>query len=110
MLDGWRDCSSRISRYSIVKEGIITMLMLYLGECKHYKCVDEREGAVDVRAVTIEQSEESTAENVRMAQQEDDIGPLLKWKVDNRPQPAWEDVSSESLTLKRYGPTGNLCE
>lgn len=71
------------------------------GECKHCRKVDEREGTVDIRAVTITQSEEWTAEKVRTAQQEDsDVGPLLKWKEENRQRPGWEEVSPESPTLK----------
>lgn len=53
----------------------------------------------------------STAENVKKAQQEDsDIGPLVKWKEENRPRPGL----SGSPTLKAMRalweslPVGNV--
>lgn len=63
--------------------------------------VDESEGTVDVRVVTMVLSDEWTVEKVRKVQQEDsDICPLHKSKEDNRPRRGWEDVSPGSPTLK----------
>lgn len=50
----------------------------------HCKRVNVREYTAYIRAVTIKQSEEWTAEIIRKTQQKDsDIGPLLKQKEDN---------------------------
>lgn len=51
---------------------------------KHSRKVDENEGTMDIKAVTIELSREWTAEEIRKARQEDsDDGPLLQWKEDH---------------------------
>lgn len=58
---------------------------LYKRPCRECKRVDEHEGTVvDVRGVTIEQSNQWTAENVSKARQEEsNIGRLLKFKKNN---------------------------
>lgn len=71
------------------------------GDCKHCRRVDEREGVADIRAVTIEQDENWTTENLRRSQQEDDnIGPLLKYREEQDVRPGWEAVSDKSPELK----------
>lgn len=48
-----------------------------IGECKHCKRVDERDGTADLRTNTVKQREEWTAKNIRKAKQEDNNITLL---------------------------------